>query len=157
MKRHFLGALALVLAIGLLPQAARAQANNNLLTWLFGNQDPRLTTTGIALGLGADAGSYVLSHKHGIPATRIASPGVAYGVTAFGCAVVYPILGTMVLNRPLTPREAYVGIANCFIPIIGGWIVNASLPHDPWYDGMPPRPVVRHHHWHHRARAHRHR
>ena len=58
--------------------------------------------------------------------------------------VLYPIIGTVWLNRPLTPREAYVGMANCAVPFIGGWIVDAILPHDAWTDGTPPKPM-RHH------------
>ena len=151
MNRYLYLAAALIVAFGLQSQAARAHENRSPLAFLFGHQDPRLTGTGIALGIGSDVASYVLVHKHGVPATRFASPGVAFGVTAFGCAVVYPILGTLVLHRALTPREAYVGIAGCVIPIVGGWIVNAMLPHTPWYDGLPARP---HHHYYRHYRRH---
>ena len=151
MNRYLYLAAAIVVALGLQSQVVRAQDHSPLQAF-FGNQDPRLIGTGIALGVGGDVASYALVHKHGVPATRIASPGFAYGVTAFGCAVVYPIVATLVVQRPLTPREAYMGIADCVIPIIGGWIVNATLPHTAWYDGVAARP--RHHrhyrrHWHH--------
>ncbi len=148
MNRHLWRATALILAIGLHSQAARAE-EHSIWSFLFGNQDPRLTATGIAVGVGADVGSYALYHKHGSPPTRIASPGMAYAITAYGCAVVYPILATIVVQRPLTPREAYVGFANCVVPIIGGWIVDASLPHTAWNDGLPDVvPHHRHHHYH---------
>ena len=139
---------ALVLAMGLTTQAARAQDNGNIFTFLFGHQDPRLTATGIAVGAGAAAGSYALAHKRGTPATRIMSPGFAYAVTSYGCAVVYPMIATLVVNRPLTPREAYTGIANCVVPIIGGWISDAIFGGNPWYEGAPPAPPhhMRHHH-----------
>jgi hypothetical protein len=143
MKWHSYLFAALVLAIGLQSQAARAQ--DNPLSWLFGPQDPRLTVTGIGLGLGADAGYFALRKKHGYPVTRLATSVAAYGMTTFGCAALFPIVGTIVLNRPLTPREVYMGVANCVVPIIGGWIVNAALPHDAWTDGLPPAPP-RHHH-----------
>lgn len=148
MKRLFVAALALMLAVALQPQAARAQNSNNpwdaFWAWFSHGQDPRLTGTGIAIGIGTGLASYFATQKHGNPGVRHVSYGTAYGVTAFGCAVVYPILGTIVLNRPLTPREMYVGTADCVVPIIGGWIVDASLPHDAWTDGTPPRPA-RHH------------
>jgi hypothetical protein len=138
-----LGVLAM--AIGLCSQAARA--DDNIFTFLFGHQDPRLTGTGIAIGLGADGAAYALAHKHGVPATSTTSWGVAYGITTYGCAVVYPIVATIVVQRALTPREAYTGIANCVLPVIGGWIVDAALPHDAWTDGLPaPRPYRHHHH-----------
>ena len=66
-------------------------------------------------------------------------------VTTYACAVVYPFVGTVMLNRPLTPRETYDGIADCVVPFIGGWIVDAMLPHDAWTDGTPRRSRSRHH------------
>jgi hypothetical protein len=48
------------------------------------------------------------------------------------------------INRPLTPREAYTGIADCVVPFVGGWIVDTMLPHDAWTDGKPVK-KVRHH------------
>jgi hypothetical protein len=147
MKRTTTAVLALVLALGLMPQAARAQNNNwNPFTWFSHNQDPRLTAVGIGVGAGAGVASYLMARKHGNPAVRHASYGTAYGVTAFACAAVYPIVGTIVLNRPLTPREMYDGVADCVVPVIGGWLVDSWLPHTAWIDGTPPpRPRARHH------------
>ncbi len=53
----------------------------------------------------------MMTEKHGNPGVRHVSFGTAYAVTTAGCIVLYPIIGTLVLNRPLTPREAYVGMA----------------------------------------------
>jgi multidrug transporter EmrE-like cation transporter len=141
MKRFIFAALALVMAVGLQPQAARAQSNSTNPFWvsIFGYQNPALVTPGVGLGIGAGVASYFLSKKHGTPAVRTMSPGIAYGVTSYACAVVYPFIGTVWLNRPLTPREAYVGMANCVVPVIGGWLVDAALPHDAWTDGTPAR------------------
>jgi hypothetical protein len=149
MFRHLLGAIALILAIGLQSQAVRADDNpiNPILDFLFGHQDPRLTAAGIGIGVASTGASYAMTHKHGVPPTRIASPGVAFAVTSFGCAVVYPIIGTIVVHRELTPREAYTGIAGCVIPFIGAWLVDQALPHTAWYDGVPETPL-RHHHRH---------
>lgn len=153
-KRHLLhrplwGAAALILAMGLQGQAARA-GEHSAWSFLFGNQDPRLTATGISIGVAGDAATYALVHKHGVPATRMASPGFAFAVTSYGCAVVYPIVATVVMRRALTPREAYMGIANCIIPFVGGWIVDATLPHTAWNDGLPERRVWRHRHRRHK-------
>jgi hypothetical protein len=148
MKRSILAVLALALAIGLQPQAARAQDNgwNAFWAWLTHGQDPRLTGVGIGIGIGSGVTSYFLTEKHGNPGVRSMTTLGAYGVTAAGCVFVYPFLGTIVLNRPLTPREAYVGMADCIVPVIGGWIVDASLPHTAWVDGTPATPPPRHHH-----------
>lgn len=129
---------ALIVAIALQSQAVRAD-ENPLWKFLFGHEDPRLTATGIGLGIASTGATYALTHKHGVPAVRTASPGVALGVTTFGCMVLYPIIGTIALHRELTPREAYSGIAGCVIPFIGGWIVDQTLPHNAWYDGIPVR------------------
>jgi|HubBroStandDraft_5_1064220.scaffolds.fasta_scaffold574098_1 hypothetical protein len=146
MKRPLFAVLALILAVGLQSQAARAQDSSNFFSQLiYGNQDKKLAPPGIGLGIAAGIGSYYLSMKRGYPGTRIMSYGVAYGATTAGCIVVYPILATAWINRPLTPREAYIGFANCALPIVGGWIVDASLPHTAWYDGTP-EPVAHHHH-----------
>lgn len=145
MFRKLVGAAALIMAIGLPTQAARAQ-DNPILDFLFGHQDPRLTGVGIGIGAASTGASYAMTHKHGVPATRFASPGVTFAVTSFGCAVLYPIIGTIVLQRALTPREAYTGIAGCVIPFVGSWIVDQTLPHTAWYDGTPEPPVRRRYH-----------
>lgn len=147
MKRHLWLAAALILAMGL-PSGTAYAGDDSLWTFLFGRQDPRLTATGIAVGVAGTGASYALAHKHGVPATRIASPGIAVAVTTYGCAVVYPIAATIVMQRALTPREAYMGLADCVIPFVGGRIVDATLPHTAWYDGVPERPHWHRHHHH---------
>jgi hypothetical protein len=128
MKRCLFAGLALIFVIGLQSQPARAQAN----TWNTPN------SFWIGVGAGTGVASYLMTKKHGNPPVRHVSYGTAYGVTTFGCMVVYPMVATVVLNRQLTPREAYVGMADCVVPIIGGWLVDAALPHDAWTDGLPP-------------------
>jgi hypothetical protein len=143
MKRPILAALVLALSIGLVPQAARAQDNawttnwNTFVAWLSHGQDPRLAYVGIGIGIGGDIASYELTKRHGYPAVRTMTPLAAYGVTSAGCIIAYPFIASVVLNRMLTPREAYTGMADCVVPFIGGWIVDAALPHDAWTDGTP--------------------
>ena|ERR1700761_3648374 len=146
MKRTMVAALALIFALGLMPQAARAQDNNwnALWAWITRGQDPRLFWSGVVVGTGTGVAGYYMTKKHGNPPVRHVSVGVAYGVTTWACAVLYPIAGTIAMNRPLTPREMYDGVGDCVVPLIGGYIVDAILPHDAWTDGTPPpRP---HHH-----------
>ncbi len=147
MKRTMVAVLAVVFALGLLPQAARAQDNNwnTFWAWLTRGQDPRLFWSGVVVGAGAGAADYAITRKRGYPAVRHVSYGTAWGVTSYACAVVYPIVGTIALNRPLTPREMYDGVGDCIVPFIGGYIVDAILPHDPWTDGTPA-PKPHHHH-----------
>ena len=150
MKRFSFAALALIVIISLSTNSARAQASNNsngnaLWAFLNSNQDPRLWTPGMGLGIATSVASYFLTEKHGNPGVRTMTPLAAYGVTTAGCMVVYPFLGTIVLNRPMTYREVYVGMANCIVPIIGGWLVDHYLPHTVLYDGGPPPKKARRH------------
>jgi hypothetical protein len=153
MSRHLFRIIALVLALGLQSQVVRAQDSTwGTWGWLFGNQDPRLTATGIAVGLGTEGIYVAMRHKiwynkgtatayTGRPITVLG----AYTLTTGACAALFPIVGTIWMNRPLTPREVYRGMADCVVPFIGGWFVDATLPHTAWYDGTPV-PVVRHRH-----------
>jgi len=146
MKRTFIAALVLIFAIGLMPQAARAQdsnvCNNSFINWLNAGQDCRLFWASVGISIGTGVGGYYLTKTHGYPKTQPVSDGVAYGITTYACAVLYPFVGTWFLNRPLTPREMYDGVAGCVVPIIGGPVVDAWLPHTAWIDGTPPP----HHH-----------
>lgn len=146
MKRFILTALALVFVIGLQPQVARAQDNSlsTFWSWFSHGEDPRLAIGGIGIGVGTTVASYYMTKKHGTPPHRPVSVGFAYAATTYACAVATPFVGTFLLNRPLTPREMYVGVGDCIIPFIGGYLVDKYLPHDAWTDGTPPpRP---HHH-----------
>lgn len=150
MKRLIFAALTLFLAMGLQPQSAHAagtntDCNTGFLNWLSHGQDCRLFYGGVGIGIGTAAASYSLTRKHGTPPHRTMSFGAAYGVTTYACAVIYPFVGTVLLQRPLTPREMYVGVGECVVPFVGGWLVDQWLPHTAWIDGTPP-PRVRHHH-----------
>jgi hypothetical protein len=139
MKRFILAALALTMAIGLQPKAAQAQDTNaswNFLSWWGHGQDPRLTAAGIGIGIGTGVGAYFLTQKHGNPGhARVTALG-AYGITTGACMVATPFIYTVAVNRPLTYREVYMGMADCIVPFIGSYLVNAYLPHTVLYDGV---------------------
>jgi hypothetical protein len=142
MKRTIVAALALIFAIGLMPQAARAGSantacDNGFISWLNHGQDCHLFYGGVGIGIGTGIASYLLTEKHGNPGHRYMTADAAYGVTTAACAVAYPFIGTWLLNRPLTPREMYIGVAECIVPFVGGWLVDTYLPHDAWTDGTP--------------------
>jgi hypothetical protein len=148
MKRTILAALALIMAIMLQPQSARAAStdvdcNNGLISWLAHGQDCHLFWGGVGIGVGTGVASYYLTKKRGTPPHRPMTAWAAYGITTYACAVAYPFVGTVLLNRPLTPREMYIGVGECIVPFIGGWLVDTYLPHDAWTDGKPVK--VAHH------------
>jgi hypothetical protein len=63
----------------------------------------------------------------------------AAGATTLGCAALSPMVATVVLNRPLTFREAHYLIASCVLPVIGGWLVNQAYDaHPEWEPGYTP-------------------
>ena len=44
------------------------------------------------------------------------------------------MVGTVVLNRPLTQREGHILIGSCIIPLVGGWLVNEAYNAHPDWD-----------------------
>ena len=107
--------------------------------------DHRLTAVSIGVGAGATAGYFAFDDwslkwrgVHGVTSLG------AWGLTTVGCAALSPIVATAVLNRPLTFREAHILVANCVIPVVGGWLVNEAHNEGIWQapDEKPPRKVV---------------
>ena len=131
--------LALLAAVfGMQSQSASAQDAAPNWNWIYGRQDPRLWATGVVVGLGATAGYLAVRHQRGTSTTALQSgritPLGAYAITTIGCAAAFPIFGTMVMNRPLTTREVYTGMADCVVPFIGGWAVEAMYHGQGWYE-----------------------
>jgi hypothetical protein len=103
-------------------------------------RDMKLKIVQAGVGAGTAAGYYAIggwswnSWKYNGGLTRLGA-GV---VTTMGCAALTPIVATVVLNRPLTMREGHVVFADCLLPIVGGWIVNAAYDaHPEWEPGKP--------------------
>lgn len=108
--------------------------------------DKRLVAVSIGVGAASTA-TYLSINDWNVNhwnATSITQFG-AYAGTTIGCMAVSPMVATMVVNRPLTMREAHVLIASCVLPIVGGWLVNEAYnAHPEWEAGAAP-PVVKHH------------
>ncbi len=130
--------IAAVAAVALTVQAADAESRKI---------DPRLKVISTGVGVGTTAATFALndwhwkwdSTRHGITAAG------ALAATTIGCAALSPIVATAVLDRPLTYREAHVLIADCVIPIIGGWLVNEAY-NNGWLWAPDEKPVrVAHH------------
>jgi len=74
----------------------------------------------------------------------ITQTGAIVGTT-IGCAAVSPMVATVVLNRPLSYREAHVLVASCIIPFVGGWLVNEAYDHHiMWAPDEPAAAPKRH-------------
>jgi hypothetical protein len=148
MSRNLTIAAALVAAFAFTGQAAQAHGPRG--------DHKKLAAVAIGVGAATTAGFFALndwrwngwdSTRHGV--TRLG----AYGLTTMGCAAVSPMVATVVLERPLTMREAHVLVASCVVPILGGLIVNAIWDQHPeWeaFNGAAPAVAVRQRHHHRR-------
>ena len=143
MNRKFAIFAALIAAFAFTSQAAQAHGPRH-------HDKKKLAAVAIGVGAASTAAFFSLNHwrfsgwdTNG-SAGGLTSTG-AYIGTAMGCAAVSPMVATVVLNRPLTMREAHVLIGSCVVPIVGGLVVNAVWDANPqWEAGAAP--VRRAHH-----------
>jgi hypothetical protein len=102
--------------------------------------DPRLTVSGFAVGAGMTAGYFALRDwRWKDPRNAKVSGGAATVITTVGCMALSPIVGTIVVQRELTLREAYVMTADCVVPFVGGWLMNKAFDDHPEWEGKRPR------------------
>lgn len=142
MNRKFIVFAALAAAFAFTSQAAQAKGQRH-------HDKHKLAAVAVAAGAASTAGYFALNRwKWGWDSnnsvggmTRLG----AYGVTTIGCAAVSPMVATVVLERPLTMREAHVLIGSCVVPIVGGLLVNAVWDANPqWEAGAAPARKMRH-------------
>jgi hypothetical protein len=111
------------------------------------HKDFRLKAVSIGVGAASTAAYFGFNNWHWKwQGNAVISQGGAIAITTVGCMAVSPIVGTIVVNRELTQREAHVMAASCIVPIVGGWLVNAAYDaHPEWEPGAKPH-KMRHHH-----------
>jgi hypothetical protein len=153
MKKILLALVTAVFALGLVGQAEAAKKKTTVVvtpwgwgwngttwvwtgTWGWGGpwtvRDPKLAASNFWVGAGSTAAYFgIRDGAHGA-GHGVHSRGFAYGASAIGCAAVSPIVGTLVVNRPLTTREVFISTANCAAPFVGGWMVNAWFDRNGW-------------------------
>jgi hypothetical protein len=150
MKKILLALVMAVMALGVMGQGAEAARKKtqvvvtpwgwgwNGTTWVWSGpwtvRDPRLAASNFWVGAGATGAYFAIRDGHRIAANGVStsSRGFAYGASAIGCAALSPIIGTLVVNRPLTQREVFVSTANCALPFVGGWVMNAWFDRNGW-------------------------
>jgi len=110
--------------------------------------DHRLKVVSIGVGAASTAAYFGINNWHWRWQNNAAlSQGGAIALTTVGCMALSPIVGTIVVNRELTMREAHVMIASCVVPVIGGWLVEAAYDaHPEWEAGVHPHKAPHHHH-----------
>ncbi|RDV05164.1 hypothetical protein [Undibacter mobilis] len=131
MKRFVALAAALIAATTLTLQSAEAGKRRTHI-------DNRLKVVALGTGAAATVGYFAINEwkwkwQDGI------FPGQwgAIAGTTMGCAAVSPMIGTVVVGRPLTQREGHVLIGSCIVPIIGGYLVNAAYDANPQWEPQP--------------------
>lgn len=140
MKQKFVMIIAVIAAFAFTAPSANAGGHHH--HHHFG----KLTAVSIGVGAAATAGYFAINNWHWSWQGNATFPQWgAVAVTTIGCLAVAPMVGTVVMNRPLTMREGQALAASCVIPIIGGWLVNAAYDaHPEWEAG--DHPPMRHHH-----------
>jgi hypothetical protein len=103
--------------------------------------DPRLIAPGVVVGA-ATTGAYFAIRNQGGSPHRITELG-AFGLSTVGCMALTPIASGIVVQRELTRREVHEMLANCIVPFVGGWLVDAYFDAHPDRDSPPPRVVAR--------------
>ena len=104
-------------------------------------EDPRLTASGFAVGAVTTAGYFALRDWRwkGSDNAKVSNGGATV-ITTVGCMALSPIVGTIVLHRELTLREAYVMTADCIVPFVGGWLMSKAFDDHPEWEGAGKRP-----------------
>jgi len=130
MNRIVALAAALIAATTLTVQTAEAGGKRHL--------DNRLKVVAVGTGAAATATYFAVNEwkwkwQHG----SVFSQWGTIAGTTLGCAAVSTMVGTVVVNRPLTQREGHVMIGSCVVPIIGGYLVNAAYDAHPEWEGTP--------------------
>jgi hypothetical protein len=132
MNRKFIVFAALVAAFAFTSQAAQAHGDKK-----------KIAAVAIGVGAASTAGFFALNNwRWNGWDTRGTAGGLtrlgAYGATTIACAAVSPMVATVVLNRPLTMREAHVLVGSCVVPIVGGLLVNAIWDANPQWEPAKP-------------------
>lgn len=97
-------------------------------------------TAGTVAGAGSTAVYFGINDwkwKWDAASAGISSAG-AMTLTTVGCAAVAPMIGTVLVDRPLTNREAGKLIVGCVVPVIGPMIVDKLYDDHPEWETAHP-------------------
>lgn len=133
MKKSFL-ALAAAAIIGLFAQVSTAQA------LLLKDRSPNVTAGQLIVGLSMSGAYYGLTCRHHHNCRPFGKHFSAkwYGLTTVGCFALTPIVGGALVSlneqRELRSSEVAMMLADCVLPILGGWIVKSAYDANPQWD-----------------------
>ncbi len=113
-----------------------------------------VSTAGTIAGAGSTAAYFGINHWNwdwDASAAGISQAG-AMTLTTIGCAAVAPMIATVLVERPLTYREAGKLTVGCVIPIIGPIIVDKLYDDHPEWEHVHPAKVHYVKRRHHRSK-----
>jgi hypothetical protein len=144
MKHRFAILVAVVIAFAFTAPNANARWRHHHIG--------KLTAVSIGVGAASTASYFAINNWHwSWQGNAGISQWGAIGATTMGCLIVAPMVGTVVMDRPLTMREAHTLAGSCVLPIIGGILVNAAYDAHPEWPGGGPR-WQKHGHRHHKMK-----
>ncbi|MGE5534742.1 MAG: hypothetical protein ACM3W7_04420 [Acidobacteriota bacterium] len=136
-KFAFFAAAALTVAFSF--QTANAQPRRHPHAVAANPRDhseKKLAAVSLGVGAASTVGTLAINNwhvNHWHNSSGLTEAG-AFALKTVGCIALSPIVATIVLDRPLTQREAGELAGSCIIPIIGGWIVGAMYDAHPEWD-----------------------
>lgn len=102
--------------------------------------DARIFWSGVLVGGAMTATYYSIDHVRHLKVKgdgRNFNTG-AYGLTTVGCMALTPMVAAAWVHntegRPLTQREAMGMGADCVIPFVGGYLINAMFDANPQWE-----------------------
>ena len=136
MKKTLLGlALAIAAFSGLVAQSGKANA------FLLTNRSPNVLAGQIVVGAGMAAvyWTQICHHNFHHCANFTSAKALKwYGITTVGCMALSPIIAGLLVSanerRELKSSEALGMAADCILPFIGGWIMQAAYDAHPEWD-----------------------
>ena len=136
MRKTLLGlAMALAAFGGLVAQSGKANA------FLLTNRSSNVLAGQIIAGGGMTAVYFTqICHHNFHHCAKFTSAKALkwYGITTVGCMALSPIISGLLVSynerRELKSSEAMGMLADCVVPFIGGWIVQAAYDAHPEWD-----------------------
>lgn len=126
---------AAVAALGLMMQGGSAQA------FLLKDRSPNVQAGQIIAGAAMTAAYWAAVCNHSFNhCARFDSPRSLkyFGLTTVGCFALSPIIGGLLVSaneqRELRSSEVFMMVADCVVPIVGGWVAKAAFDANPQWD-----------------------
>jgi hypothetical protein len=145
----FVVAIAAIASFVAPASAQRSSGYPHVVIGPFDLGDARIFWSGVIVG-GAMTGTYyAIDHVRSLKVTgdgRHFNTG-AYGLTTVGCLALSPMVAAAWVHntegRPLTSREAMGLGADCVLPFVGGYLINAMYDANPQWEAKaaPARKV----------------